>query len=77
MDVLTEAHGSIQVLRHVTELGDRMDFVATADEQLIPPLLYDRDDPATGRPWAELVLHLRHQPHGAGRTRPRVRWPAS
>ena len=52
VDVLTESHGSIQVLRHVTELGDRMDFVATADEQLIPPLLYDRDDPATGRPWA-------------------------
>ena len=52
VDVLTEAHGSIQVLRHVTELGDRMDFVATADEQLIPPLLYDRNDPATGRPWA-------------------------
>ena len=52
VEVLTEAHGSIQVLRHVTELGDRMDFVATADEQLIPPLLYDRNDPATGDPWA-------------------------
>jgi len=52
VDVLTESHGSIQVLRHVTELGDRMDFVATADEQLIPPLLYDRTDPATGKPWA-------------------------
>ena len=45
-------HGSIQVLRHVSELGDRFDFVASADEQLIPPLLYDRDDPATGEPWA-------------------------
>jgi molybdate/tungstate transport system substrate-binding protein len=52
VDVVTESHGSIQVLRHVTELGDRMDLVVTADEQLIPPLLYDRDDPATGRPWA-------------------------
>ena len=52
MDVVTESHGSIQVLRHVTELGDRMDLVFTADEQLIPPLLYDRDDPATGKPWA-------------------------
>ena len=52
VDVVTEAHGSIQVLRHVTELGDRMDLVATADEQLIPPLMYDRDDPATGEPWA-------------------------
>ncbi len=52
VDVVTEAHGSIQVLRHVTELGDRMDFVASADEQLIPPLMYDRVDPATGEPWA-------------------------
>ncbi len=52
VDVVTEAHGSIQVLRHVTELGDRMDFVASADEQLIPPLMYDRNDPATGKPWA-------------------------
>jgi molybdate/tungstate transport system substrate-binding protein len=52
VDVLSEAHGSIQVLRHVTELGDQMDFVASADEQLIPPLMYDRDDPGTGEPWA-------------------------
>ena len=52
VDVVTEAHGSIQVLRHVTELGDRRDLVFTADDQLIPPLLYDRDDPATGKPWA-------------------------
>ena len=52
VDVVTESHGSIQVLRHVTELGDRMDLAFTADEQLIPPLMYDRNDPATGRPWA-------------------------
>ncbi len=52
VDVVTEAHGSIQVLRHVTELGDLMDFVASADEQLIPPLMYEREDPATGEPWA-------------------------
>jgi molybdate/tungstate transport system substrate-binding protein len=52
VDVVTESHGSIQVLRHVTELGDRRDLVFTADEQLIPPLLYQRDDPATGKPWA-------------------------
>ncbi|NLE22028.1 MAG: tungstate ABC transporter substrate-binding protein WtpA [Actinobacteria bacterium] len=53
VDVVTEAHGSIQVLRHVTELGDRMDIVASADEQLIPPLMYERDDPETGAPWAD------------------------
>ncbi len=53
VDVVTEAHGSIQVLRHVTELGDRMDLVASADEQLIPPLMYDRSDPVTDAPWAD------------------------
>lgn len=52
VDVVTESHGSIQVLRHVTELNDRVDVVVSADEQLIPPLMYERDDPATGRPWA-------------------------
>ena len=52
VDVTTESHGSIQVLRHVTELGDRMDLAVSADEQLIPPLMYARDDPATGAPWA-------------------------
>ena len=52
VDVLTESHGSIQVLRLVTELGDRFDFAASADEQLIPPLMYDRTDPDTGKPYA-------------------------
>jgi molybdate/tungstate transport system substrate-binding protein len=52
VDVLTESHGSIQVLRHVTELGDRFDLAVSADEQLIPPLMYDRVDPKTGKPYA-------------------------
>jgi len=51
--VTTESHGSIQVLRHVTELGDRFDLAVTADEQLIPPLMYARNDPHTGRPYAD------------------------
>jgi molybdate/tungstate transport system substrate-binding protein len=52
VDVLTESHGSIQVLRHVTELGDRFDVAVSADEQLIPPLMYDRVDGDTARPYA-------------------------
>jgi molybdate/tungstate transport system substrate-binding protein len=52
VEVLTESHGSIQVLRHVTELGDRFDLAVSADEQLIPPLMYDRVDDHTGRPYA-------------------------
>jgi molybdate/tungstate transport system substrate-binding protein len=52
VDVTTESHGSIQVLRHVTELGDRFDLAVSADEQLIPPLMYDRVDHETGKPYA-------------------------
>jgi molybdate/tungstate transport system substrate-binding protein len=52
VDVLTESHGSIQVLRHVTELGDRFDLAVSADEQLIPPLMYDRVDHETDKPFA-------------------------
>jgi molybdate/tungstate transport system substrate-binding protein len=52
VDVLTESHGSIQVMRHITELGDRFDVAVSADEQLIPPLMYDRVDDETGRPFA-------------------------
>jgi molybdate/tungstate transport system substrate-binding protein len=50
--VTTESHGSIQVLRHVTELGGRYDLAVSADQQLIPPLMYARDDPHTGAPYA-------------------------
>jgi molybdate/tungstate transport system substrate-binding protein len=50
--VTTESHGSIQVLRHVTELGDSFDIAVSADEQLIPPLMYARGDPRTGKPYA-------------------------
>ena len=52
VDVLTESHGSVQVLRHVTELGDRFDLAVSADEQLIPPLMYDRVNHETGKPYA-------------------------
>ena len=52
VEVVTESHGSIQVLRHISELGDRMDVAASADEQLIPPLLYEHEDDAKGEPFA-------------------------
>jgi molybdate/tungstate transport system substrate-binding protein len=52
IDVLTECHGSIQVIRHVTELHEAIDVVATADHALIPMLMYENSDPETGRPFA-------------------------
>jgi molybdate/tungstate transport system substrate-binding protein len=41
IDVIIEGHGSIQVIRAATELGDDVDVAAVADSQLIRLLMYD------------------------------------
>jgi molybdate/tungstate transport system substrate-binding protein len=40
VDVQVEGHGSIQVIRQVTDLGRSADVVAVADASLIPDLMY-------------------------------------
>lgn len=40
IDVLPEGHGSVQVIRYITELGKEVDVAAVADVQLIPLLMY-------------------------------------
>jgi molybdate/tungstate transport system substrate-binding protein len=45
-----EGHGSIQVIRHVSDLHEQADVLVTADYSLIPMLLYEVKDPDTGRP---------------------------
>ncbi|MBN1667659.1 MAG: tungstate ABC transporter substrate-binding protein WtpA [Anaerolineales bacterium] len=57
VDVQNECHGSIQVIRHVTELHEAIDIVATADTALIPMLMYPTKDPTSGQPYAS--WHLR------------------
>lgn len=52
IDILNECHGSIQVIRHVTELHEKIDVVATADHALIPMLMYETTDPDSGQPYA-------------------------
>jgi len=52
IDVLNECHGSIQVIRHVTELHEAIDVVATADHALIPMLMYQNTNPDSGLPYA-------------------------
>jgi len=56
IDVLPEYHGSIQVIRHATELREPIDVVATADASLIPMLMYDVNDPDTGLPYADWYI---------------------
>ena len=53
IDVLAEYNGSIQVMRHVTDLHEPSDVVATADASLVPMLMYATDNPETGRPYAD------------------------
>lgn len=57
IDVQAEYHGSIQVMRHATELHKLIDVVATADASLIPMLMYAANVPETGRPYAN--WHIR------------------
>ena len=58
IDVQAEYHGSIQVMRHATELHEKIDVVATADYALIPLLMYQVNDPDTGKPYASWFLHF-------------------
>jgi len=75
VDVQAEGHGSIQVIRHVTEIHQEIDVAITADHALIPMLMYPSTVPETGEPYAdwyckfatnELVLAYRPESQYAG-----------
>lgn len=55
IDVEVQAHGSIQVIRQVTELGQDVDIVAVADYSLIPMLMYKTLMP-NGKPYANWFI---------------------
>jgi molybdate/tungstate transport system substrate-binding protein len=55
IDVEIQAHGSIQVIRQVTELGQDVDIVAVADYSLIPMLMYKTMMP-NGKPYANWYI---------------------
>ncbi len=58
IDVLMECHGSIQVIRHVTDLHEAIDVVATADHALIPMLMYDSINSESGQPYANWAIRF-------------------
>ena len=58
IDVMNECHGSIQVIRHVTELNEAIDVVATADHALIPMLMYHKPDPESRLPFASWYVRF-------------------
>lgn len=56
IDVLLEGHGSVQVIRGVTELGYNADLAAVADAQLIPLMMYSARLPENAMPYADWCL---------------------
>ena len=58
IDLRPEYHGSIQVIRHATELHEPIDVIATADASLIPMLMTGVNDPETGRPYADWYIRF-------------------
>jgi molybdate/tungstate transport system substrate-binding protein len=58
IDVQAQYHGSIQVMRHVTDLHEKIDVVATADSALIPMLMYSNNDPESGQPFADWYIRF-------------------
>jgi molybdate/tungstate transport system substrate-binding protein len=58
IDVQAQYHGSIQVIRQVTELHVPIDVIATADTALIPSMMYATKDADTGQPYASWYIHF-------------------
>jgi len=58
IDVQAQYHGSIQVIRQVTDLHIPIDVVATADASLVPMLMYAENDPDNGLPYADWYIRF-------------------
>jgi len=58
IDVQAQYHGSIQVIRQVTDLHVPIDVIATADASLIPMLMYATNDPDSGMPNADWYIRF-------------------
>jgi len=58
VDVLTEGHGSVQVIRQVTELGAGADVIAVADHSLIPAMMYTVEMPDSNSSYANWYVQF-------------------
>jgi molybdate/tungstate transport system substrate-binding protein len=56
IDVQLEGHGSVQVIRSVTELGNSADLTVVADAQLIPLMMYSVQIPENNTPYADWMI---------------------
>lgn len=53
VNVEIEGHGSIQVIRQVTELGNKADLLFVADYSLIPLMMYNSTEPVSNQTFAD------------------------
>ena len=58
IDVRLEYHGSIQVIRYVTDIRQEIDVVASADHALMPMLLYATVNPDSDEPYADWTIRF-------------------
>jgi molybdate/tungstate transport system substrate-binding protein len=58
VDVMLDGHGSIQVIRAVTELHQDVDLAAVADSQLISLLMYNTQMPDKKGPYADWLINF-------------------
>ena len=56
IDVQIEGHGSIQVIRQVTELDKEADVLIVADHSLIPMMMYNTTIAGSDEPYADWCL---------------------
>jgi len=58
IDVLVEGHGSIQVIREVTELHNEADVMVVADQSLLPMLMYGNKVPGSTDDYANWYIRF-------------------
>jgi molybdate/tungstate transport system substrate-binding protein len=58
INVEVEGHGSIQVIRQVTELGKQGDLLMVADYSLIPLMMYNSSDLGSGQSFADWYIRF-------------------
>jgi molybdate/tungstate transport system substrate-binding protein len=58
IDVLLEGHGSIQVIREVTELHKEADVMVVADQSLLPMLMYGNKVPGSTDDYANWYIRF-------------------
>ena len=56
--VEVEGHGSIQVIRHITELHDSADLLLVADYGLIPLMMYNVTEPESDEPYSDFYIRF-------------------